>query len=521
MDAKRVLNATVLMVVFAAGCAATSSDDGKTSPCKGPVCSTMKARFKQQAKTLKQLVHPEKLAGPHLGAIYSRSAQYHDGHRNPVIVIPGILGSRLRDRDSGRVVWGSFGLRKFNPLNPTDASLLALPMQPSVPLNHLTDHDYADSILSDAEINILGIPIQVEAYHGALTTLGVGGFRNDPGNAASLDSISYGDDHYTCFEFHYDWRRDNAENAARLGQFIRKKAEYVRAVRAQRYGVEGEPVKFDIVAHSMGGLIARYYLRYGEQQLAPDGSMPPMNWAGANNVEMLIQVGSPNAGSPQVVMDLVEGKKIAPCLPKYSAAILGTMPATYQLMPRPRHAAIQFAGDCPTPVNLYDVNTWERLGWGLLDPDQDGELIKLLPHAETRQERLAIARDHLSKSLNRAYQFHQAIDQPADPPPGTSIYMIAGDSIDTISKVNVDSNTGELEIVNHDSGDGTVLRTSALMDERVSISAAWQSRLVSPIRFEHTTFIFTDQRSLTSDPAFTDNVLNLLLEHPRSTRHRN
>ena len=99
--------------------------------------------------------------------------------------------------------------------------------------------------------------------------------------------------------------------------------------------------------------------------------------------------------------------------------------------------------------------------------------------------------------------------------------MIAGDSIDTISKVNVDSNTGELEIVNHDSGDGTVLRTSALMDERVSISAAWQSRLVSPIRFEHTTFIFTDHRSLTSDPAFTDNVLNLLLEHPRSTRHRN
>ena len=39
---------------------------------------------------------------PDLGAIYNRTARYHDEPRNPVIVIPGILGSRLKDPRSGR-----------------------------------------------------------------------------------------------------------------------------------------------------------------------------------------------------------------------------------------------------------------------------------------------------------------------------------------------------------------------------------------------------------------------------------
>ncbi|MEM8636894.1 MAG: hypothetical protein AAGF33_18155, partial [Pseudomonadota bacterium] len=43
-----------------------------------------------------------------LNQIYERSAQYHLPDRNPVIVIPGILGSQLVDDASGRTVWGAF-----------------------------------------------------------------------------------------------------------------------------------------------------------------------------------------------------------------------------------------------------------------------------------------------------------------------------------------------------------------------------------------------------------------------------
>jgi len=45
---------------------------------------------------------------PDLRQLYDRVAQSHTGDRNPVIVIPGILGSNLVDRATGTTVWGAF-----------------------------------------------------------------------------------------------------------------------------------------------------------------------------------------------------------------------------------------------------------------------------------------------------------------------------------------------------------------------------------------------------------------------------
>ena len=73
--------------------------------------------------------------------------------------------------------------------------------------------------------------------------------------------MDYGDDHYTCFQFDYDWRRDNVENAKRLHRFIVEKRKYVRAEHKKRFGVDNPNIKFDIVAHSMGGLVVRAYLQ--------------------------------------------------------------------------------------------------------------------------------------------------------------------------------------------------------------------------------------------------------------------
>ena len=64
-------------------------------------------------------------------------------------------------------------------------------------------------------------------------------------------------------------------------------------------------------------------------------------------------------------------------------------------------------------------------------------------------------------------------------------------------------------------GDGLVTRHSALMDERLADRSNWAPRLQSPIKWNSVTFLFTDHLGLTKDPAFTDNVLYLLLESPR------
>jgi pimeloyl-ACP methyl ester carboxylesterase len=342
----------------------------------------------------------------------------------------------------------------------------------------------------------------------------VGGYRNDPGRRATLDSVGYGDDHFTCFEFHYDWRRDNSENAVKLSEFIKDKAVYVREVRRTRFGIKGEPVRFDIVAHSMGGLITRYFLRYGDQPLNSAGSLPELNWAGARDVETVILVGTPNAGSADGLQSLVDGVKYSPVLHKYPAAVLGTMPSVYQLLPRTRHGIVVNARS-GQPIDLYDWKQWQQFGWGLLDPEEDDHVKKLLPNATTRSERYHIAADHLRKSLVQARRFQHALDIPAAPPAGTSIYLIAGDAKDTVSRIEVNPQNGKLKVAAYAAGDETVLRSSAMMDERLDQQVPWSPRLISPIAWRHTTFLFTDHLGLTSDPAFTDNVLYLLLESPR------
>ena len=52
---------------------------------------------------------------PDLGGIYNHLAQHEDPYRNPVILIPGLLGSKLLDPDSDVVVWGAFGAGTLNP----------------------------------------------------------------------------------------------------------------------------------------------------------------------------------------------------------------------------------------------------------------------------------------------------------------------------------------------------------------------------------------------------------------------
>ena len=45
-----------------------------------------------------------------LGEIYDELAQRPDNERNPVIVVPGILGSRLVDDATSDIVWGKWDL---------------------------------------------------------------------------------------------------------------------------------------------------------------------------------------------------------------------------------------------------------------------------------------------------------------------------------------------------------------------------------------------------------------------------
>ncbi|MFA5871095.1 MAG: alpha/beta fold hydrolase [Parcubacteria group bacterium] len=77
---------------------------------------------------------------------------------------------------------------------------------------------------------------------------------------------------YDLFEFPYQWRNSNVENAEYLGN-------YIDAIETQKSWP-----KVDIVAHSMGGLLARQYIESFENEYEID-------------VDQLITLGTPHNGS--------------------------------------------------------------------------------------------------------------------------------------------------------------------------------------------------------------------------------
>ena len=441
-----------------------------------------------------------------LRVIYNRTASLQYPDRNPVIVIPGSGGSRLVHHGTGKVVWGEFGGDTAHPAHPEDVRLISLPLRAEAPPTGVGP----DGVLEYIHFKWLGLEVQLKAYFHILATLGAGGYRDE--GMAESGAISYGDDHYTCFQFDYDWRDDLPTNAARLHAFIEEKRAQVRAKTRERFGVDRD-IKFDIVSHSMGGLVTRYYLRYGDQPLPEDGSLPTLDWRGAARVGRVILVGTPNAGSFKAVTQLMNGKRNAPGLPKYAAAMLGSYPASYQLLPRTRHGAVVHADDFDRRLDLLDLSVWTELKLGLLHPDQAPVLQAMLPDVEDPEQRRQIAIDFLRRQLARAERFHRALDVPATPPDGTELLLITGDSERTGEVVAIDPRSGEAKVVEFGPGDGSVLRSSALMDERQG--GLWQPRLVSPIAWEDVLFIPGRHFMLTKDPQFTNNVLFRLLEEPR------
>ncbi len=445
---------------------------------------------------------------PDLGGIYERAAMHESPSRNPVIVVPGMMGSRLQQRSTGRTIWGAFTKTSIDPSNPEDLRLIACPIDSESDLDRFDDGVSAVGVLDTLKIELAGLSLNHQAYLNILRMLGVGGFRDEELGLAK--AIDYGEEHYTCFQFPYDWRRDNAENARRLHQFILEKKAYVEAARLKKYGSK-EPVRFDIVAHSMGGLVSRYYLRYGDQGPAVDGNLPELNWSGCQHVDRLIMIGTPNSGSAKSLISIHEGFSFSFLLTKYPSGLVATLPSIYQLLPHGPDSTV-FDSETGQALDLFDIETWDQRGWGLLNPKQDSTLRQLLPQVISEENRRALARSHVQACLARAKALHKALNLPATPPPTTSIHLFAGDAIPTVTTLESQLQNQTLSERSRSPGDATVTRKSALADQRTESN--WSPTIQTPIFFDDVRFLFDDHFGLTRDPEFTDNVLFLLLEDP-------
>src|SRR5262245_20517012 len=116
----------------------------------------------------------------------------------------------------------------------------------------------------------------------------------------------------TYIEFPYDWRRDNRVAARRLRQVADEKLH----VQRQR----NPSAKLVLIGHSMGGLVARYFLE------CLDG------W---RDTRSLITFGTPHRGSLNALEFLINGfvKKVGPLKVADLTTLLRSMTSVYQLLP--------------------------------------------------------------------------------------------------------------------------------------------------------------------------------------------
>ncbi|MFJ4059182.1 esterase/lipase family protein [Streptomyces albogriseolus] len=219
-----------------------------------------------------------------------------------VVIVPGIMGSTLRDVESDTPLWGLRRVfqysarahaRRLRALTVTDAERAGE-----------TGRIEATGVLNVAEwFPGLG---HVQPYNELISKL----------RRAALHKAAV-------LPFPYDWRLSVAHNGALLAREIRRHLDAWRTHDAHRRYLddhpEAGPAKVLIIAHSMGGLLAREVVHRGG-----------MN----GDVRAVMTVGTPFGGSVKAAVMLNSGKGAPGLLPSaVLREITPTMPGLYDLLP--------------------------------------------------------------------------------------------------------------------------------------------------------------------------------------------
>lgn len=417
------------------------------------------------------------------------------GHQPPVILIHGILGARLIDGETGEEVWyGS--------------------------LPKLVFSDYADTALQIDPQTLEPLPTRLipsglaekaagkDFYSSIIRTLeGAGGYRRSvSGTPQAPGARNY-------YLFLYDWRQDNVLSAQKLSRFIKQ----------IRRDYSDPNLKVDLIAHSMGGLIARYYLRYGELDTLDDNEFP-VNLHGAERVRRVILLGTPNFGSVQALHAFIKGRKIG--LNRLPTEALASMPSVYQTFPHSINHWLITAEGKPLDRDLFDVRIWRRFQWSIFNPEVRRRILDGAENGQAGPAHLATLERYFEKRLERARRFVWALTVPL-PEAHHKLIVFGGDCELTPARLLVEEVNGVSEIrlwpeqvsnplpgVDYDQmmlepGDGTVTKASLLARHSLDPFVARHRYVDFPL--DYSFFLCERHDALTGNVSFQDNLLHALL----------
>jgi pimeloyl-ACP methyl ester carboxylesterase len=326
-----------------------------------------------------------------------------------VIVIPGILGSELINPKTGERVWPS----AFR------TSQEGLPISPNLEANR--DDLVPGKIVETAKLAKL-LP-EVYVYRDLLNALRrYAGYREGDWENPGADG-----DRDTFYVFAYDWRRDNVTNAREL----------VRRIQRLKDKLNRQDLKFYVVAHSMGGLIARYAAMYGDADLpSGDGAIQP-TWNGAAHISKIVMIGVPNAGSADAFATLVEGYSVTeglrrrvPLLNKLTAEDAARTPSVFQLLPHANVVSFLDENLNPIVIDLYDIEVWKRYGWSAIHTPEFRRRFMNTNGTNGEANELDA---YLAATLRRAERFHEALDAVDGSMSPVVLLAIGGDCEETLN----------------------------------------------------------------------------------------
>lgn len=419
---------------------------------------------------------------------------------HPVIFVPGMPGTMLKSSGNDEVLWGKF---KLGPNQPPDVGdRLAVAMDGERPGDG--NGVVPSEVIRRMEVTVLGMRTRWGIYGDFMQR--VSAMEPEPERGRFF------------YVFPYDWRLDCVENARRLHRFMEDVAVKLRRDFPDRYG-HGDQVRFDIVAHSMGALLTRYALRYGDVPLEVALQRRAEPWRHASRCHKFIMVNPINGGSLQPFERLMNGYSYGPMLPRWTAGVLGTLPSLYQLLPT-QPDALEVAGH---PVSAFDADVWEKQRWGLFAPEADADLARLLP-GRTPAQRRDLAARHARECLQRGADFHAALAGATPVPEGTEFHLLMGTGKATPARLRFDPEGRRLNVTRREVGDSLVTLTSALSipglmvpDGRGgTVKPAWRTVFLG--RFDHIVGMRSDSWLRRITALLTDREEEGLDTEPRLAR---
>lgn len=430
---------------------------------------------------------------PDLGRLYAM--QENPVGQPPVIVIPGLLGSRIWDAQTQEEAWpGSLFHLLFDDFDSLRLQIDAETLEP------IPDGDEVRGITDTAAgRDFYGRILEVLEDAGRYE-------RTEPGSPVSGDAKRY-------YVFDYDWRQDNVITVGKLDRFI----EQIRTDH-------GDPdLKVDIIAHSMGGLVTRYFIRYGALDVLNDNDFPVSNY-GADRVRRAILLGTPNLGSVKSLQTLIDGFRLP--LNRVPVEVVTTFPGGLQLLPHPLNDWLITIDGETLDRDHFEAEFWQRFEFALFEPAVIERIVSSFEDRSEGEAYVEVLQRFFAKHLERARRFVWSLTVPV-PDPRVHYIVFGGDchltparllveEVDGVSKMRlwpkeIRNRQPEVDYKNKmlEPGDGVVTKASLLARQALDPTVARHRYSFFPL--DYAFFLCEGHDRLTGNINFQDNLLHVLL----------